>query len=233
MSYWTNLPRVVAAELAGTFLLVLFGTMVAVTATIGAPIAGVPLGSLAVALAFGLTLAALASALGHVSGGHFNPAVTIALAVNGKFPLKYLPFYLIAQLGGALLASWSLLQVVGEPAKAAALGATQPADGVSMWGLFLIEAVVTFVLMLVIVSMTSDDRASGPAGVPIGLALAIGVLVAGPFTGGAVNPARALGPMWVSGSMDSWYMYVAGPVVGAVVAAVFYDVVLRSAEAPS
>lgn len=214
-SFFPPLLKRLAAEFIGTYILVFFGIGVAVTAALGAPIAGAPLGSLAVALAFGVTLIVLVGVFGKVSA-NFNPAITIGQALRGKVPWEEAALYIPLQFIAALSASWTLLQLVGETAKSvASLGATQPAQGVGSWGVFAAETIVTFFLALAVA--TADDKElASTAGLYIGMALFVGVLVAGPFTGGAVNPARALGPMIMSGQMDAWYMYIAGPVTGAV-----------------
>jgi len=188
-------------------------------------IAGQPADSLAVGLAFGLVLVALVAALGHVSGAHFNPAVTLALAATGKFPWRYAPAYLVSQLVGAVLASLAVWATYGSPARAtAALGATIPATSASTIQVLLIEALITFLLVLVIVSVATDDRVPAAAvGPAVGFALAAAVLIGGPVSGGAVNPARALGPMIVSGTFTDWWAYIVGPVAGAIIAAVVYD----------
>ena len=229
-----NMARAGVAEVFGTFLLVFTGTAVAVSGALGRAIAGQPADSLAVALAFGLVLVALVSALGHISGAHLNPAVTLALAVTGKFPWRYTPAYLVAQLVGALLASLAVWGCFGEPARAtAALGATGPATGAGVGQVLLVEALITFLLMLVIISVATDERVAPAAvGPAIGFALAAAVLIGGPVSGGAVNPARALGPMLVSGALTDWWAYIFGPVVGAVVAAVVYDRFLAHASTP-
>lgn len=230
-----NLPRVCVAECIGTFMLVLAGTAVAVQAALDLPIAGNSADSLAVALAFGLVLIALVCALGHISGSHFNPAVTLALALTGHFPWKYVVPYIVAQLGGAVLASLAVLRMYGDTAKTiAALGATQPATGIDGRDVFLIEAIVTFMLMFVIMAVATDDRVPATvAGIAVGFTLSVCILVAGPLTGGAINPTRALGPMLVSGKMEMWYLYVLGPVMGSISAALLYDKFLREATEPS
>jgi len=230
-----NVPRVAAAELIGTYLLVLAGTSVAVAALLDRGIAGGAADSLAVALAFGLALVALVNALGHVSGAHLNPAVTLALAVTGKFPWRYVPVYLVAQLLGAVLASLTVWATYGDAARdRGSLAATLPATGVGSGTVVVMEALVTFFLVLTIVSVATDSRVpQAVAGLSVGVALAVCVLVAGPLTGGAVNPARALGPMIVSGRFDGVWAYLVGPLVGGVLAAFCYDRFLSRAEEPS
>ena len=229
-----NLPRVAVAEAVGTFLLVLAGTAVAVSAVLGRPIAGGAADSLAVALAFGLALVALVNSLGHVSGCHLNPAVTLALALTGTFPWRYVPAYVAAQVGGAVLASLTVWITYGDAARDdASLAATLPADGVSLLTVLVVEALVTFFLVLTIASVATDSRVpKAAAGLTVGFTLGVCVLVAGPLTGGAVNPARALGPMLVSGQFDGVWAYVLGPLAGGLAAAVLYARFLQPAQEP-
>lgn len=223
------------AELVGTAILVFAGTSVAVAAILNRSTAGSPYDSLAIALAFGLALAALVGALGHVSGAHFNPAVTIALAVTKKFPTPWVLPYVGAQLVGAVIGSLCTWLAYGRPARAVAnLAATGPQVDVSDLRALAVEALVTFILVFVIMAVATDDRVPSAAIAPIavGFALAIGVFVAGPVSGGAVNPARALGPMIVTGELSPFWIYVIGPVLGAVAAAFLYAKVLADAEPP-
>lgn len=230
-----NVPRVAVTELIGTYVLVLAGTAVAVSAVLDRPVAGGSADSLAVALAFGLALVALVNALGHVSGCHLNPAVTLGLAATGKFPWRYVPAYLAAQVVGAVLASATVWATYGDAARDdASLAATLPQPGVSSGAVFLIELIVTFFLVLTIVSVATDDRVpQAVAGLSVGFTLAVCVLVAGPLSGGAVNPARALGPMLVSGQFDGVWAYVAGPLLGGLLAAFAYDRFLSQGTEPS
>jgi MIP family channel proteins len=213
------------AELVGTFILVFGGTAVATAAILGLPTAGDAYNSLAVALAFGLALAAVAAAIGHVSGGHVNPAVTLGLAATGKFPWKSVPYYLGAQLVGAVLGAVGTWLAFGGPGRVEAkLAATYPAQGVGDLQAFLLEILITFILVFVVISVATDDRAPAPiAPIAVGFALAIGVFIAGPVTGGAVNPVRALGPMIVAGDLTSAWLYILGPIIGGVLAAFLYD----------
>jgi MIP family channel proteins len=229
-----NVARAAVAEAVGTFLLVLAGTAVATAATLERPIAGVVYDSLAVALAFGLVLASLVSALGHVSGAHLNPAVTIGLSATGKFPWRYVPAYVGAQLVGATLAAAAVWFTFGDQARdVASLAATYPAEGTSAGQAFVTEALITFLLVFVIVSVATDERAEGAAAGPaVGFALAVAVLIGGPVTGGAVNPARALGPMLLVGRFTGAWIYVLAPVAGGVLAALLYDRFVSKARAP-
>lgn len=220
-----DMMRTGVAEMIGTFILVFAGTAVATAAILDRPIAGPPLNSLAVGLAFGLALAALVSALGHVSGAHFNPAVTISLASIGRFPWKYVPTYIIGQLVGAILAGLAVWGTFGDPARTvASLGATYPTPDASIGQAFLMEALITFVLVFVIVAVATDPRAkTAAASLAIGFALGIAVLIGGPVSGGAVNPARALGPMIVAGKLTAWWLYIVAPIVGGMIAAWLYN----------
>lgn len=225
--------RAGVAELIGTFVLTLAGISVVVAATVERPIAGSPLDSLAVALAFGLALVALVSALGHVSGAHLNPAVTLALAISGKFGWRYVPAYLAAQLAGACAAAAVVRATYGGVADTeAALGAPGPAHGAGLWQVLAMETVITFVLMFVIVSVATDERVAPAAvGPAVGFALVAAVLIGGPVSGGAVNPARALGPMIVAAHFPAWAAYIVGPVLGATLAALLYSRFLAKADA--
>ena len=213
------------AELVGTFILVFGGTAVATAAILSRPTAGAAYDSLAVALAFGLALAAVVAAIGHVSGGHVNPAVTLGMAATGKFPWKSVPVYLGAQLVGAVLGALGTWLAFGGPGRVEAkLAATYPAQGVGDLQAFLLEILITFILVFVVMSVATDDRAPAPiAPIAVGFALAIGVFIAGPVTGGAVNPVRALGPMLVAGDLTSAWLDILGPIIGGVLAAFLYD----------
>ena len=213
------------AELVGTFILVFGGTAVAVGAILSLPTAGGAYGSLAVALAFGLALVAVVAAIGHVSGAHVNPAVTLGLASIGQFPWKSVPAYLGAQLIGAVLGAVGTWIAFGGPGRNVAnLAATYPAQGVGDFQAFLLEILITFILVFVVVSVATDSRAPAAiAPIAVGFALAVGVFIAGPVTGGAVNPVRALGPMLVAGDLTSAWLYILGPIIGGVLAAFLYE----------
>ncbi len=213
------------AELVGTFILVFGGTAVAVAAILSRPTAGAAYDSLAVALAFGLALAAVVAAVGHVSGAHVNPAVTLGMAATGKFPWSSVPYYLGAQLLGAILGAVGTWLAFGGPGRnEAKLAATYPAQGVGDLQAFLLELLITFILVFVVVSVATDGRAPAAiAPIAVGFALAVGVFIAGPVTGGAVNPVRALGPMLVAGDLTSVWLYILGPIIGGALAALLYD----------
>jgi MIP family channel proteins len=223
------------AELVGTFILVFGGTAVAVGAILARPTAGAAYDSLAIALAFGLALAIVVAAIGHVSGAHVNPAVTLGMAATGKFPWNYTPIYIAAQLVGAVLsalATWLTFGGAGARSEAS-LAATYPAQGVGDLQAFLVEILITFILVFVVMSVATDDRAPAAiAPIAVGFALAVGVFIAGPVTGGAVNPARALGPMLVAGDFTSFWLYILGPIIGGVLGALLYDRFMAQIEGP-
>jgi hypothetical protein len=165
-----NLARAVTAEAAGTFVLVLAITSAAVAAALSRPVAGTPYWSLAVPVAGGLALAIAVAGLGHISGTHLNPAVTLGLAASSRFPWPYAPGYVLAQFAGAAAAAAVTWGLYGDQARSiAALGAPAPAAGVAAGRVLAAEAVVTFVLVLVVVAVATDTR------VPRGIAaMAIG-----------------------------------------------------------
>jgi MIP family channel proteins len=224
------------AELVGTFILVFGGTAVAVGAILARPTAGAAYDSLAVALAFGLALAIVVAAIGHVSGAHVNPAVTLGMAAAKQFPWNYVPIYIGAQLVGAVLAAlatWVTFGGAGARSEAK-LAATYPAQGVGDLQAFLVEILITFILVFVVMAVATDGRAPAAiAPIAVGFALAVGVFIAGPVTGGSVNPARSLGPMLVAADLTSVWLYILGPIIGGVLGALLYDRFMAETEAPS
>lgn len=215
------------AELIGTFLLVLVGTAVATAAVLGKNTAGPAYDSLAVALSFGLILIPIAGSLGQISGAHVNPAVTLGLAVAGKFPWRDVPGYMIAQLIGALMAAFVVWAAYGHNAYFDAhLGAPAPVNGASNLQVLLVEALIAFILVFTVISTTTDKRVPpATVAVAIGFALTAGVLLGGPVSGGAGNPARALGPMIVAGTFPLWFFYTIGPLLGGIAAALVFRLV--------
>src|SRR5690349_1975167 len=230
-----NLARAVTAEAAGTFVLVLAITSTAVAATLSRPVAGTPYGSLALPVAGGLALTIGVASLGHISGAHLNPAVTLGLAVNRHFPWAYAPGYLIAQFAGATAAAAVTWGLYGDQARLIAhLGATVPAARVSAGRVLAAEAVVTFVLVLVVVAVATDTRVPrGIAAGAIGAALAVAIVIAGPVSGAGVNPARAIGPMILAGHSSDWWAYLTAPLAGGAIAVALYDRFLRAASTPA
>jgi aquaporin Z len=216
--------RALIAEFVGTFALIFVG--VGCIAANGAAGAGGTL--VGVALAHGLTIGVMVAATAAISGGHLNPAVTLGALVTKKIDAMNAVGYIVAQCLGAVVAaalvraalpSELLISVgMGTPALA---GDVSGAQGI------LIEAVLTFFLMFVVYGTAIDPRGPGLAGLFIGLTIVLGILVAGPFTGGALNPARHLGPALMGGGGRDILVYWIGPVTGAVLAALLYHHVLE------
>jgi aquaporin Z len=218
------LSRRMAAELLGTFWLVLGGCGIAVLA---AAVPGVGIGFHGVALAFGLTVLSMAYALGPISGGHFNPAVTVGLLVARRFPGRDLAGYVVAQVVGAVAAAGVLYVIASgrpgfDPAAGLAAngyGAHSP-GGYSLLAALLTELVMTFFFLLVILGSTDRRTPAGLAPIAIGLCLTLVHLVSIPVTNTSVNPARSTGPALVMGGwalQQLWLFWVA-PVLAAVVA---------------
>ncbi len=232
----SNMSRAAVAEVVGTAILVYAGTTVAVLATLGDPVIGTAFDSLAVPLAFGLALVALVAALGHVSGAHLNPAVTLGLAATKKFPWNHVPVYLGAQLVGAILGSIATWITVGAGARSqAALASPGLAPDVGIFQGFFVEAAITFILVFVVISVATDERvADTVAPIAVGFALAVAVFIGGVATGGSANPARALGPIIVAwNNWDSALLYIIAPIVGGVLAAFLYDAFISKADTPA
>jgi MIP family channel proteins len=215
-----NMRRATIVDATGTFFLVLIGTSLAVEATLRLPIAGASADSLTVALAFGFTLLLLVFRIGDKSGCHLNPAVTLGLAVGGGFPWKYVPGYVVGQIAGATGASFVVRYIFGKPALTKALlGAAHPAMSFSPRSVFVVEFIGAFILQSTICKVVDDKIAPEKAAIYVGLALTVAILFAGPVSGGAINPARALGPMIVSGKYTDFLEYIFGPISGALFAA--------------
>jgi MIP family channel proteins len=197
------------SEMLGTAVLLIFGTGAAVVdAQTHA------LGHGGVAAAFGLVVFSLIQSLGEVSGAHLNPAVTVGFWAMGRFERRRVLPYVLAQLVGAALGS-TLVKLVAEPGSD--LGATLPAHG--PWQALGIETFLTFWLMLVILRVTAGSKEAGVlAGLAISVTVGLEALVAGPLTGASMNPARSLGPALLSGIWTDWWVYVLGPVAGALLA---------------
>ncbi len=221
-----------AAEFLGTFALVFFGE--------GALCADQYLhgtgniGLIGVALAHGFALAIMISALGHISGGHFNPAVTIGYWVTKRQNTLDVLLYWIAQLAGATAAAFLLKAVIPDDTwRAVALGAPEFARDFPRWAGMALEATATFFMVLVVFASMLDDRGTfrAIAGFGTGLVYALGIIVAGPFTGGALNPARAFGPALAATHWANHGVFWVGPLAGGFFAALLYDALyLKRAE---
>lgn len=239
------------AEGVGTFLLVYFGTGAAVITLLLAagtkPAAAFNVGIgelgglgdwLAIGLVFGIVVAAVIYSLGRVSGAHINPAVTIALWATKRFPSSDAVGYVVSQCIGAAVGSLLLYVTLGASAVTiGGLGATSPFPGIGYGQAILIEMIATFVLMLVILGVAVDSRATpGFAGLIIGLTVAGMITMAGNISGASLNPARTFGPYLMNGLLGGanlWLffpIYVIGPIVGAVIAALFYNRITKESS---
>jgi MIP family channel proteins len=215
----SRLPAL-AAEVFGTFVLVLSGTATLLaTARIGhGTVPGVP-AQIAVSVAFGFGVLAAVYTVATMSGAHINPAVTFGLAAAREFPWRLVPAYCGAQLLGAILAALVNWGIFGDKLGSALdLGTTHPGPGVSAIAALFAEFVITAVLLVVVLSTAVYQRAPGgamPAGLAIGLWIGCAVFLAFPISGGSLNPARTLGPDIVSAAFPSWWIYLIGPLAGA------------------
>jgi MIP family channel proteins len=212
------------AEFLGTFALTFFGAG-AICADQFLHGAG-NLGLLGTALAEGLAIAVMISALSHVSGGHFNPAVTVGCWVTKRITTMEVILYWVAQLAGAIVAAFILKAVVPEDTwRAVALGAPSLIRDFSRLSGMFLEGIATFFLVLVYFATMVDDRGTSRsiAGFAIGLTMTLGIMVASPFTGGALNPARAFGPALAANHWASHGIYWVGPLAGGFLAGLLYD----------
>jgi aquaporin Z len=215
-----------AAELLGTFWLVFGGCGSAVLA---AAFPEVGIGLVGVSLAFGLTVVTMAYAVGHISGGHFNPAVTLGLLAGGRVKAADVAPYIIAQLVGAVLAAWLLATIAsgnGSDPIAAGLASNgfgeHSPGGYSMTSALIAEMLLTFFFLLIILGATDPRAPAALAPLAIGLALALIHLISIPVTNTSVNPARSTGPALMVGGwalQQLWLFWVA-PIVGAVIAGI-------------
>ncbi|MSU59753.1 MAG: MIP family channel protein [Pedosphaera sp.] len=213
-----SLIKPCVAEFIGTFALIFVGVFAIKN---NAPAAGV--GLLGVALAHGLTIAVMVSATGGISGGHLNPAVTFGLLVGGQIDFRRAVSYWIAQLAGATAAAMLVLKMYGvSGAEIVQNGTPQLASGVSVAHGIVLEAVLTFFLVFVVFGSAVDARAPKIGGLAIGLTVALDILVGGPLTGAAMNPARTFGPALAGGLWANHIVYWAGPMLGGAVAGLIY-----------
>jgi aquaporin Z len=230
-----HLTKRLGAEIFGTFWLVLGGCGSAVLA---AAFPHVGIGLAGVSLAFGLTVLTMAYAIGHVSGCHLNPAVSIGLAVAGRFPVRDLVPYIVAQVVGATLGAWVLsLIATGAPgfdlvaSGFAANGFGEHSPGqYTMLAALVCEVVMTFFFLFVILGATDDRAPKGFAPIAIGLCLTLIHLISIPVTNTSVNPARSTGPaLFVGGwALDQLWLFWIAPIAGAIVAGLVYPALTRA-----
>lgn len=226
------MKRSLIAECIGTFWLVLGGCGAAV-------LAGQHIGFFGVSMAFGLTVLTMAYAVGHISGGHFNPAVTIGLAAAGRFSGKNVFPYILAQCAGAILAAAVLYAIVASTAGTSGIGGFA-ANGYgelspgkySLVSAFICEAVLTCGFLLVIIGATDKQASAGFAPIAIGLCLTLIHLISIPVTNTSVNPARSLSQAIFAGPeyLAQLWLFVAAPILGAVAAGVLYKIIFEKKE---
>ncbi|QWH94172.1 MIP/aquaporin family protein [Bacillus mycoides] len=213
------------AEFIGTFVLVLFGTGVAV---IGGGIEGI--GTLGIAMAFGLSIVAMAYSIGTISGCHINPAVSIAMFINKRMNAMELSYYLLAQILGGLLGTATLVTIL-RSAKLPLDNLGQNSFGtLGLSGAFLVEFILTFVFVLVIVAVTGKKGSSSLAGLVIGFTLVLIHLLGIPLTGTSVNPARSIAPALFAGgeALSQLWVFIVAPILGGIVAAIVGKFILNT-----
>lgn len=228
------------SEAVGTFTLIFIGAGSIIASdfiglqsgSFGAGVGGA--GLLMIALAHGLAIGVMVSAVGHVSGGHFNPAVTLAVWVTRRIGSAAAIFYILTQLAAAALGALALrILLPSELWEPSAIGTPVVTQGIADWQAITIEAVLTFLLVWVVFASAVDPAGSFGkiAGIAIGLTISMDIMMGGPFTGAAMNPARSFGPAIVSGETTGMWVYFIGPIIGGTIAALLYDLgVLKRSE---
>ena len=217
-----SLSKRSAAEFIGTFWLVLGGCGSAVLAA-GVPDVGI--GYVGVSLAFGLTVLTMAFAIGHISGCHLNPAVTLGLTVAGRFKRSDVPAYMIAQVLGAIVAALVLSYIVGSTDSLATNGFGEHSpQGFAMGPAIVTEVIMTMMFLIIILGATDKRAPAGFAPIAIGLGLTLIHLISIPVTNTSVNPARSTGPALLEGgiALEQLWLFWLAPLVGAAIAAVIY-----------
>jgi len=217
------------AEFIGTLVLVFMGCGSAVF--LGCDANG---GHLAVALAFGLSIVAMAYVIGNISGCHINPAVSLAMLLRKKLSVMDFIGYVVAQIIGAIAASALLKLLLSGGLKdlTGGLGSNSVANAGGVWGALLVEIILTFIFVFVIIGVTSDESKGSVAGIVIGLTLTFVHIVGIPLTGTSVNPARSIGPAIFAGgdALANLWVFIVGPLVGAVIAVLVYSAVKMKAK---
>lgn len=225
----SELSRQAVAEAVATFALCFIGAGAILTDRL----TGGGVGLLGIAFAHGLVLAIMVSATMNISGGHVNPAVTIAILIAGKIRPSAAVVYIVSQLVGGAIAGFLLLAIFPPAIQASVhLGTPALASGVSFGQGVLIEAVLTFFLVFAVFGTAVDKRApQGIAGFGIGLVLVFDILMGGPLTGASMNPARSFGPALTAGFWDNHLVYWIGPILGGAIASIIYSKVLMTNKA--
>jgi len=207
------------AEYIGTFTLIFIGGGAGIAVSVYTPTAG---GLLAVAIANGLAIGVMVTNLGHISGGHFNPSITLGFLVTRRITPVLAAVYWLSQLLGAISAAFILRYLAGKAS--VAIGAA-PVPHTSDGKAFVFELIMTAFLVLAVWATAVDPRGAfkAIAGLAIGLTITIDVLMGGPATGAAMNPARALGPELAGNTWSGWWIYWLAPIAGALIAALLYE----------
>jgi MIP family channel proteins len=230
-----SLPQKLLAEFIGTFALIFF-SIGAICADQYLRTAGqAAIGILGIAIAYGLAYAIMVSAVGHISGGHLNPAVTVGFWVTRRLSTLQTLFYWIAQLLGAVAATYVLVAIVPETVwSSMGRGIMLLAPDFTRLHAMLLESVMTFFLVFVVFATSVDARGAlnRVSAFAIGLTITVGVLFGGPFTGAAINPARAFGPALAARYWANHGVYWVGPLLGGVLAAVIYDRLFLADQPP-
>jgi len=206
-------------EALGTFVLTFIGAG-SIIATQGNTL-------IVIALAHGIALAIAVTAAMNISGGHINPAVTLGMLATRKITVRHAAVYIVAQVAGAIIAGY-LLMALYPTAMGNAVHWGTPGLGpdTSVAQGILFEAVMAFILVFAVFGTAVDPRHPKVGGFGVGLAIAIDIMAGGPYTGAAMNPARAIGPAIASLDFTNWYVYWIGPILGAVIAALLYNYVI-------
>jgi aquaporin Z len=228
-----SLPQKLVAEFIGTFSLIFIGAgSICADQYLHSTNQG-GLGLLGIALAHGLAIGIMVSALGHISGGHFNPAITLGFWATKKMGTVESLSYWVAQLLGGVAGAYLLVAILPESAwRPVSLGTPALADGFTRTQGMLLEGILTFLLVFVVFATAADPKGAFNkiAGFAIGLTITIDILAGGPFTGAAMNPARAFGPALASHFWANHGVYWVGPLLGGLLAGWIYDrVFLHSA----
>jgi len=210
----------VIAEVLGTYFLIFAGCGAVVVNLNTDKTVSFP----GIAIVWGLVVMVMIYSLGHISGAHFNPAVTIAFAVTKRFPLKQVPPYIAAQVLGSTLASGTLRLIFNHHQDH--FVGTSPGTGGTPLQSFVLEFIITFYLMFVVSGVATDNRAIGElAGLAVGSTVLLNVMFAGPISGASMNPARSLGPAIVANHYEHLWVYLVAPTLGAVCGALVYNVI--------
>ncbi|BFG17194.1 hypothetical protein CerSpe_034680 [Prunus speciosa] len=212
-----QLTQKVIAEVIGTYFVIFIGCgSVAVNKIYGS--VTFP----GIAITWGLIVMVMVYAVGHISGAHFNPAVTVTFAIFRHFPIKEVPLYVVAQVLGSILASGTLCLLLDVP-QTAYFGTLPVGSDIRS---LIIEIIASFLLMFVISGVATDNRAIGElAGIAVGMTIVIDVFVAGPVSGASMNPARSLGPAIVMHTYKGLWIYFVGPIVGTVLGGFAYNLI--------